>query len=155
MTCALSSSVSQAFFFQRGNDLEHLRHVVGGPWFMVRAGYAQGIRVLMQGGNHAVGQAADGLAVLQRTLDDFVVNVGDVAHIGHPQPVAFEPALHHIKRHHGARMTQVAQVIDRHAADVHADVAGLNRRKMFQRTRQRVVNAQTHGYFKGREIGAA
>jgi hypothetical protein len=66
-------------------------------------------------------------SALNGAADDLVVDVGDVAHIGHAQAAGLEPALHHIKRHHHARMADVAQVVHRHAADIHAYMAGLDR----------------------------
>ena len=65
---------------------------------------AQGVRVFVQGRNHAVGQAANRLAVLNRTLDDLVFNVRHVAHIGHAVVTGAQPTLHDIKGHHGSRM---------------------------------------------------
>jgi hypothetical protein len=127
-----------------GDHAQHLRHVFGGARLQRGALDTQRIRILVQRIDHAIGQAADGLAVFHRTPDDLVVDVGDVAHIGHLVAAGAQPALHHVESHHGARMAQVAEVIDRHAADVHAHMARLERRKRFQCTRQRVVDTQTH-----------
>jgi len=133
--------VSQATFLKLADDAQHLRHVIGGAGLVRGSLDAQRIRVLVQGFDHAVGQGPNGLAVVKGALDDLVVNVGDVAHVGHPKAAGTQPALHHIKRHHGAGMTQVTEVIDRHAADVHAHMTGFERNKRLQRTRERVVNA--------------
>ena len=88
-----------------------------------------GLAILVQRVNHAIGQAANGLAVFHCAADDLVFNVGDIAHIGHLEATDAQPALHHIKRQHRARMSQVTEVIDRHAAYIHADMALLNRNK--------------------------
>ncbi len=90
---------------------------------MGRTFNAQGIGVLVQGLDHAVGQRAYGFAVLDCAPDDLVVNIGDIAHIGHLETTGFEPSLHDVKRNHGARMPQVAEVVHGHAADVHAHMA--------------------------------
>ena len=127
------------------DERQHLRHIFGGARLVRGALYAQRVGILVQGIDHAVGQAADGFAVVHGALDDFVVDVGDVAHVGHAVAAGAQPALHHIKRHHGAGMAQVAQVVHGHAADVHAHMAGFERGKRFQCTRQRVVDTQTHG----------
>ena len=67
-------------------------------------------------------------------MQDLVVNVGDVAHIADAIAAAFEPALHHVEGHHHARMAYVAKVVNRHAADIHADMARLPGRKRLQGT---------------------
>ena len=142
---AIACLVSQAFVLQRTNHLEHLRHVFGGTRLKGGALNTQGVGVLVQGIDHAIGQAANGFAVFHGALDDLVVNVRDVAHIGDAIAACAQPALHHVKGDHGTSMAQVAQVINRHAADIHADMSGFKRRKRFQCTRQRVVDTQTHG----------
>jgi hypothetical protein len=77
----------------------------------------------VHGGDHLVGQRADGDAALQRPADDLVVDVGDVAHVGHAVAAGAQPAHHHVEGHHHARMAHVAQVVDGDAAHVHAHVA--------------------------------
>ena len=86
---------------------------------------AKCIGISVQRLHHALGQRANGFPVVQRTAYDFVVNVGDIAYIGDLVAAGLEPALHHVERQHGTRMTQVTIVIHRHTADVHAHVAGL------------------------------
>ena len=142
---AIAGAIGQTLAFELANQRKHLRHVFRGAGFHRGRLDAQRADVLVHGGDHLVGELADGDATLQRTFDDLVVNVGDVAHIGHAHAAGLEPALHHIKRHHHAGVANVAQVINGHAADVHADVARFERRKVFQCTRQRVVDAQAHG----------
>ena len=94
----------------------------------MRGGFnMQGADVLVHGGDHFVGQRADGDAAFQGAFDDFVVNIRDISHISDFVTTGFEPALHHVKRHHHAGMADMAQVINRHATDVHAHMAGLNR----------------------------
>ncbi|MNT20737.1 hypothetical protein D3C72_1560520 [compost metagenome] len=96
---------------------------------------AQRVRILVQRVDHAISQAADGFAILDRALDDLVLNIGDIAHIGHLVASRTQPALHYIKRNHRARMPQMPQVIHGHSADIHADMARLHRGKGLQRTR--------------------
>ena len=137
--------VGQALVLKALDQAQHLRHIFGGARLVRGALYAQRVGVLVQGVDHAIRQAADGLAVLHGAADDLVVNIGDVAHIGHGQTRGAQPALHHVKGNHRARMAQVTQVIHGHAADIHAHMAGFERNKRLQGTRQRVVDAQTHG----------
>jgi hypothetical protein len=65
-------------------------------------------------------------ALLLGTLDDLVVDVRDVAHIGHVHPPAAQVTHHDVEDHHDAGMPQVAVVIDGHAAHIHAHLAGLD-----------------------------
>ena len=77
----------------------------------------------MHGQHHLVGQRANGDITLHRAPDDFVINVGDVADVGHLQARRFQPALGNVKRHHHAGMADVAKVINRHAAHIHSHMA--------------------------------
>ena len=88
---------------------------------------------------------ADADAALQRAPDDLVLDVGDVADIGHLVAQLQQPAVDHVERHHHARMAHVAQVVDGHAADVHAHLSRLDGLEDFDATAQRVVDAQGHG----------
>ena len=85
------------------------------------------------------------LAVLHRAADDLVVDVGDVAHVGRPRsPMALSQRCTTSKAIIERAWPEVAVVVDRHAAHVHAHPAGLQRGKILQFTRQRVVDAKTH-----------
>ena len=138
---AVVGLVGQRLGLQPPDELEHLRHVFGGLGLDGRRLDAQGRDVLVHGPGHFGGELTDGDAPLDRPLDDLVVDVGDVAHIGHAQATGLEPSLNHVKSHHHAGMADVAQVINGHAAHIHAHMAGLQRGKIFHGTRQRVVDA--------------
>ena len=131
--------------FQRVDHRQHLRHVFSRARLQRGRLNVERADVLVHGCNHLVRQGADGDAAFNGAFDDFVVNIGDVAHIDDLVAADLEPALHHIKRHHHAGMTDMAQVIDSHAAHIHANLAGNEGRKIFYGTRQRVVNAKAHG----------
>ncbi len=137
--------VGQALAFERTDEREHLRHVFGRARLDIRRLNAELGDVSVHRCDHLVGQRADRDTAIQCTADDLVVDVGDVAHILDFVAAGAQPALHHVKRHHHAGMADVAQVVDGHAADVHAHMARFDRGKLFQGTRERVVDAQTHG----------
>ena len=80
---AITRLIGQTLGLQSTNHAQHLRHVFGGAWLQRGAFNAQRIGILMQRVDHAISQAADGFAVFHRSLDDLVINIGDVAHIGH------------------------------------------------------------------------
>ena len=110
---------------QSADERQHLGHVVGRARLKTGALDAQGVGVLVQRLDHAVGQGADGLAVFQSPADDLVVDVGDVAHVADAQATGLEPALNHVKGDHRTGVAEVAEVVHRHAADIHAHVARL------------------------------
>jgi hypothetical protein len=86
---------------------------------------AEAIVVLVHELDEALGQRLNALAVLGGPLDDLVVDVGDVPHERHQITAIFQIAPHDVERHLGTRMADVAEVINRIAAYIHAHDAGL------------------------------
>ncbi|EHP38618.1 hypothetical protein OR16_35877 [Cupriavidus basilensis OR16] len=103
---------------------------------------AKCVGVLVHVADEAVGQRADGLAILRGAANDLVIDVGDVLYIGHVVAGGAQPALHHVEYHHHARMADVAIVVHRHAADIHAYTAGFDWHERLLFTRERVVDIQ-------------
>ena len=89
---AVGRAIGQIVSLQQTDQIEHLRHVLGGTRLMVGAQHAERIEVLVHGRDEALGQLADGLFVVDRTLDDLVVDVSDVAHIGEHITARSQPA---------------------------------------------------------------
>ena len=141
----IAGLISQTFADQFFGDVQHLRHEVCGARVVVGTGNAERIKVLVHLNNHALGQRLDGFAIFDCSGNDLVVNVSNVAHKSHRITTAAQPALDKVKRHIGSGVTDVTQVIHRHAAHIHAHVAGVQRRKFFHASTQRVVNANAHG----------
>ncbi len=79
--------------------------------------------IFMHEVDKAVGQLINILVVFRSALNDFVVNIGDVTHVVHIVSNGTQPAVHHIEHHHHPRMSEMAIVIYRHAAHIHADLA--------------------------------
>ena len=134
--------VRQPVFHERTNQFLHRSHILGGPGLVIRTQHTQGIRILMHGGNKAVRQGADAFTVFLRPLDDLVVDIGDIANIGHLEPFRPQPAGHHVEHHHHPGVTKVTVVVNRHPAHIHPDLAGLNREKLLLFSRKGVVNFQ-------------
>ena len=116
--------IGKPLVFKQLDKVEHLRHVVGGTRLVVRPLHAQRVGVLVHGGNEAASERTNGFVVFHRPADDLVIDVGDVADIGDRVTARSEPALHSIKHHHDAGMPDMAKIVNRHAADVHANPAG-------------------------------
>ena len=107
---------------------------------MVGAQYTERIGILVHESNEAIGQLLNRFAIFDRPLDDLVVDIGDVANISHIKPGRLEPAVHHVKDDHYAGMTQMAVVVDRHAANIHANFIGLDWRKKLLFTLQGIMD---------------
>ncbi len=137
---AVFALVGQVLRLKRLDQRQHLRHVFGGARHVGRRENAQRAGVLVHVLGEARGQLRNGLAVFHRALDDLVVDVGDVAHVGDIVAGGHKPAVHHVERHHHAGVADVAVVIDGHAADVHAELARFHGNESLLVTRQRVVN---------------
>src|SRR5690606_4132297 len=124
---------------------QHLRDMVRRAGLEVGPLDAQGGLVLVHGGDEAVGERADGLVVLDRPPDDLVVDVGDVAHVAQLVAARPQPALDHVEDDQHPGMTDVAVVVDRHAAHVHAHATGLDRLEYFLATGFGIVDSQHRG----------
>ncbi len=80
---------------------------------------AQGIGILVEVGNVLLRELLSGDPPLIGPFDDLVVHVGEVTHIGHVEPLVAEITIESIENHEGSGVTDVASVVNRHAADVH------------------------------------
>jgi hypothetical protein len=58
--------IGVAVLFQGADHVQHLRHILGGTRLGVRAQHAQRAGILVHRGDEAIGELADGLAVLLR-----------------------------------------------------------------------------------------
>jgi hypothetical protein len=110
---------------------QHLRYVLCGAWLVIGRQYAQRALVGMHFGDETFGQRSGRLAVLGCALNDLVVDVRNVSHVFDVIAVCPQPARHHVEHHEHPRMTQMAQVVDGHAADIHADPARHERDESF------------------------
>ncbi len=110
----------------------------------IRTQYVEAGLVLVHGGDHSLDQRLERLAVLAGTADDLVVDVGDVTHVGHVVAAVAQPTGDHVERDHHPCMTDVAEVIDRHATDVHTHLIAFQRAERFLGLGQRVVDRQRH-----------
>ena len=84
----------------------------------------------------------------RRAIVDLVVDVGDVADVSNvllavEVPQQPEQYVEHDDR---PRIADMGEVIDRRSADIHADIVRIERRERPLFLRQRIVQAQLHGY---------
>ena len=89
--------------------------------------------------------SCDGRPVFLGLHDQLVVDVGDVDHPRHLVAEVDEVPLDRVEDHRADHVADVAGRIDRRPADVHADLAGLDRLEGLLGLSQRVIDAQRHG----------
>ena len=94
--------------------------------------------------HHALNQLLKGLVVFLRTANDFIVNIGDIAHIRHIVTTVTQPARHHIKGHHDTSVTNMTKVIHGHTADIHAHMLAFQRLQWLFGFSQSVINRYSH-----------
>ena len=140
----IRGAIGQTTLLQAFDQAQHLRHVFGCPRLVRGRLDTQGRDVLVHGLGHLGGQLTNGDAALHRPPDDLVVDVGDVAHVGDRVATGLQPALYHVERHHHAGVTHMTQVIDGHAADIHAHLARHQGHEGLNLTRQAVEHSQAH-----------
>ncbi len=86
------------------------------------------------------GDSRAGVARLIGFFDNFIIHIRKIAHIGHLIPELHQPAVHHVKHHHGTGMTDMAGIIYRGTAHVHAGFIGSNWNKFFFFPAQGIIN---------------
>ena len=126
----------------------------GGTGLLVRRQHAERSNIVVHFLDKTPGQIIDAFLVLIGAVDDFVIHVGDIAHVGHmllAEEMA-KVAIHHVEHHQHPGMAHMAHVIDRHAADIHADILRIDRLKRGFLPGQVVVDLQ-HGVRFITELG--
>ena len=119
----------------------HRADILGRARLMGRPQRAQGVHVLMIPADGLFGDRANLAPGFGRPRDDLVIDVGEVAHIGHvirPVNMAQQPEQH-VEHHHRAGVADMGAVVNRGAADIDPHVAVINRGEIFFRPRLAVV----------------
>ena len=124
------------------NIMVAIKLLVLGLFVVVGAQHTQRIGILVHEGDEAVGQLLDRFPILDGALDDLVVDVGDVAHIGQVIAAETQPAGHQVEGNHAAAVADVAVVVHGHAAHVHAHLVAIQRLEDFFALGERVVDRQ-------------
>lgn len=137
--------VGVALLLKLLDEAEHFGDVVGGAGLVRGREAAEREHVLLHRAAELLGELGRRDAALGSAADDLVVDVRDVAHEGHLHAGGLEPAAHDVEGHEGAAVADVAVVVDRHAADVHADVVGFDRGKGGLRAAERRIDRKCHG----------
>ncbi|VDZ74576.1 Uncharacterised protein [Atlantibacter hermannii] len=93
--------------------------------FVIRAQNVQCIKIFMHFGHHAIHQRHKIFAVFIRTFDDFVINVGDVAHVLELVAQEAQVTRHYVKCHKRSPVTDMTEVVNRDTTHVHPDFPGM------------------------------
>ncbi|CWR70420.1 Uncharacterised protein [Neisseria meningitidis] len=101
---AICGRICLAVLNQGFNHGNHLWDVFRRLRLDIGTQHTQSIGIFVHSLNETRGQFADGLAVFSRAGNDFVVDVGDVAHISERITALAQPAGNHVKHHHHTGM---------------------------------------------------
>ncbi len=118
----------------------HAGDMVGGTRFLVWRQDVQAALVFVHRVDHARREGVEAFAVLVGPVDDLVIDVGDIAHVGQLVTALAQPAGDQVERHHAAAVAQVAVVVHGHAANVHAHLVAIQRLEGFLGFGQGVVD---------------
>ena len=101
--------------------------VLGGARLDVRAQDVQRVEILVHLGDELLSQGLGAHPALVGAADDLVVDVGDVADVGHVVAAVAQVPDDDVEVDERARMPDVAQVVHGHSAYVHPDLSLVDR----------------------------
>jgi len=119
--------VGHALGDQFGDEADHLGDVLGGLRFQVGSVDAESVHVDIELVDEAIGEFCGGGVLFGRPVDDLVVDVGEVADIGHPQAAIAEIADDHVEGEGGAGVSYMAVVVRGDAAHIELDMSRFER----------------------------
>ncbi len=126
-------------------DPDDLADVLGGARHLVDPVDPQRRQAIEIIPGHPLGQLQDGRPFLVGLHDQLVIDVGDIHHPRDLVAEIHEVSLDRVEDHRPDHVADVTGRIDRRAADVHPDLAGLDRLEWLLGLTQCVINAQWHG----------
>ena len=132
--------VSVAALDKKRDHLLHGLDLARGARADVGVEDAEAVHLLDESARELLGDLGGGAALLVGAVDDLVVDIGKV--LGKRDLIALEHevAADHVKRQERARVADVDLVVDRRAADVHADLALFDGLKLLFAVRLAVVD---------------
>ena len=85
----------------------------------------------MQGLNKTLGEDVKVFNIFISAGNNLVIDIGNIANIGNIITAVTHLSSNRIKHHQHTRMSQVAEVVNRHTTDIHFHLTGMNRSKAF------------------------
>ena len=136
--------VGHALAHKSLDDSNDLFDIIGGSWLHIRPLYPESAHVVVVGFDVLLRQLLPLHTLLVTPIDDLVVDVGVVAHVG--QVVTREPQVtgDDVEGHRCPRVPDMAVVIYSHTAGVHSHLRWTERFELLFFSTQSVVNTQGH-----------
>ncbi len=126
------------------NQFHHARNVLGGPRDDLRPLNPQGIQILKKSLLETLRVLADGNPCRRRVANNLVVHVGDVHHVADADSGQLQEAPQHVHLQERAEVADVAVVVDRGPAGVHAEGCAVGGRERVHLSREGIKEAQGH-----------
>jgi len=142
---AAGHGVGQAVADEPADELDHARDVLRGPRRDRGPLDAEPAHVLVVLGDVALGDLPEPHPLLVGLRDDLVVHVGIVLDVGDPVAPVAQVSGDDVEVDGGARMADVAGVVDRDPAGVDPHLALLHGDEVLLPPCQRVVETKRHG----------
>ena len=105
------------------NHSDNLADMRSGAGLCVRSQHTECGRIFVHRLNETFGQRSERLTVLVCAVDDLVVDVGNVTDVGDVESGCLQIAVDDIEHHQHPGMSQMAEVVYGHAADIHLNLS--------------------------------
>ena len=122
--------------------------MVGCPRFDGRSLHAEPPVCLVERGVCTVHDHVGRDSLDSGSIDDLVVDVGDVANVRHLVARPLEVPTDHIEDHCGPAMAEVWVRLDRRPAHVHSDLAGVTGLQLLEFATERVVDLHQERWYR-------
>src|ERR1700733_4132748 len=136
---SILGAIGDVFGCELFDHPDHLRNAAGGVRDVLRVLDRKRVEVFVEGLLVFLCVLRDGEAGRRCIADDLVVDVGDVHHMIDGDSLLADKAAQYIDMEKGAKVADVAVVIDRRAAAVHAQRGWTHRGQGFNRSTEGVV----------------
>src|SRR5437867_2477061 len=124
--------------------MNHVRDVLRRLRLSIRFLDAQPLHVFLVCREIPIYDFGPGLALPVRPLDDLVIHVRKVPNVLDPVFLILQIPADYVEGNGRAGMAEMAAIIDRHAADVHADPTTTERLEKSLLAREGVVDSNRH-----------
>ncbi|VGO98743.1 hypothetical protein SB00610_00516 [Klebsiella quasipneumoniae subsp. similipneumoniae] len=137
---AVIRHIGMAFGDQLLGNLDDLRNMMRRARLAVGTQNIQSVKILVHFGDHPIDQRDKAFAVFISALNDFVVDIGDIAHVLQLIAEKTQITRHNVKRDEGTPMADVTEIVNGNTTHVHADFPGMDRFKFLFLARQCIKN---------------
>src|ERR1700693_533701 len=136
------ADIGVAFLVEQVDQRDHFEDVFRSPRVMLGPLDTQRIEILEKRLDVFLGELVDRLAMLGGLLDDAVLDVGQIHHLGDAVSLLQQDPAQQVLEEKGAEVADVRVVVDGRTARIHPDVAHFDRLELFHLPTHRVV--ETH-----------